>query len=111
MGYGSFFGYGSVGAARAVEQLRQIAAELQMAPMSTGVHIQGADFFGAWQQGAALKDMGHLQPGVQSMLYRFRSINYEVTADPTGRRRAQPPIRKPRPSLSIWPYTDSEYIS
>ncbi|MVN85384.1 FMN reductase [Deinococcus sp. HMF7620] len=64
----AFVGYGSVGAARAIEQLRQIAVELQMAPIRTGVHIQGADFFGAWQAGAALEDMAHLQPGVQSML-------------------------------------------
>lgn len=64
----AFVGYGSVGAARAIEQLRMIAVELQMAPIRTGVHIQGADFFGAWQQGAALEDMVHLQPGVTSML-------------------------------------------
>lgn len=64
----AFVGYGSVGAARAIEQLRLIAIELQMAPIRNGVHIQGADFFGAWQQGAALEDMAHLQPGVQGML-------------------------------------------
>ena len=64
----AFVGYGSVGAARAVEQLRTIAIELQMAPIRTAVHIQGADFMGAWQQGAALEDMAHLQPGVTSML-------------------------------------------
>lgn len=64
----AFVGYGSVGAARAIEQLRLIAVELQMAPTRTGVHIQGADFFGAWQQGAALEEMAHLQPGVTTML-------------------------------------------
>jgi NAD(P)H-dependent FMN reductase len=64
----AFVGYGSVGAARAIEQLRLIAVELQMAPTRTGVHIQGADFFGAWQQGAALEEMSHLQPGVKNML-------------------------------------------
>jgi NAD(P)H-dependent FMN reductase len=64
----AFVGYGSVGAARAIEQLRSIAIELQMAPIRTGVHIQGADFFGAWQQGAALEEMSHLQPGVQALL-------------------------------------------
>jgi NAD(P)H-dependent FMN reductase len=63
----AFVGYGSVGAARAIEQLRTIAIELQMAPIRTAVHIQGADFFGAWQQGAALEDMAHLQPGVTAM--------------------------------------------
>lgn len=64
----AFVGYGSVGAARAVEQLRTISVELQMAPIRTAVHIQGADFMGAWQQGAALEDMAHLQPGVTNML-------------------------------------------
>ncbi|CAM3467090.1 Reductase [Deinococcus saxicola] len=64
----AFVGYGSVGAARAVEQLRTIAIELQMAPIRTSVHIQGADFMGAWQQGAALEDMAHLTPGVNAML-------------------------------------------
>lgn len=35
----AFVGYGSAGGARAVEQLRQVAVELQMAPTRTGVHI------------------------------------------------------------------------
>jgi NAD(P)H-dependent FMN reductase len=64
----AFVGYGGVGAARAIEQLRLIAVELQMAPIRTGVHIQGADFFGAWQQGLALEEMTHLKPGVDGML-------------------------------------------
>jgi NAD(P)H-dependent FMN reductase len=34
-----FVAYGSVGGARAVEQLRQVVAELQMASMRTSVHI------------------------------------------------------------------------
>jgi NAD(P)H-dependent FMN reductase len=64
----AFVGYGSVGAARAIEQLRLIAVELQMAPIHGAVHIQGADFFGAWQQGLALEEMAHLQPSVQGLL-------------------------------------------
>jgi len=35
-----FVGYGGVGGARAVEQLRLNAIELQMAPVRVGVHIQ-----------------------------------------------------------------------
>ncbi|MGY6710702.1 MAG: NADPH-dependent FMN reductase [Rhizobiaceae bacterium] len=38
----AFVGYGGVGGARAVEQLRLIAVELQMAPIRNGVHIQWA---------------------------------------------------------------------
>ena len=37
-------GYGTVGGARAVEHLRTIGVELQMAPTRSAVHIGGADF-------------------------------------------------------------------
>lgn len=39
------FAYGSAGGARAAEQLRTIAIELQMHPCRNGVHIGGSDFF------------------------------------------------------------------
>lgn len=38
-------GYGSVGAARAIEHLRSIAVELQMVSTHATVHIGGSDFF------------------------------------------------------------------
>ncbi|UQA59850.1 SgcJ/EcaC family oxidoreductase [Polyangium aurulentum] len=60
-------GYGGVGAARAVEQLRLIFVELQMAPTRTGVHIQGADFMAA-RKGQNLADIAHLQPSAKAML-------------------------------------------
>lgn len=41
----AFLSYGSVGGARAVEQLRLIAIELQMAPIRTAVHIPGEQYF------------------------------------------------------------------
>jgi len=41
----AFVGYGSVGGARAVEQLRLNAIELQMAPIKDAVHIPGDRFF------------------------------------------------------------------
>lgn len=41
----AFVSYGSVGGARAVEQLRLIAIELQMAPIRNAVHIPGHQFF------------------------------------------------------------------
>ena len=37
-------GYGGVGAARAVEHLREISVELQMVPLRNAVHIGGAAF-------------------------------------------------------------------
>lgn len=61
-------GYGSLGGARAVEHLRTIAIELQMAATRTGVHIQGADFMATWQQGKELAEIEHLQPNVTAML-------------------------------------------
>ena len=64
----AYVGYGSVGGARAVEHLRTISVELQMAPLRSGVHIQGADFMATWQQGADLALIAHLQPGVTAML-------------------------------------------
>lgn len=41
----SAFGYGSVGAARAIEDLRGIAIELQMVPSKFSVHLSGSDLF------------------------------------------------------------------
>lgn len=61
-------GYGAVGGARAVEQLRLIAAELQLATIRTGVYIQGADFMAVWKEGKDLKEVSHLQQGVKDML-------------------------------------------
>ncbi|MBX3013549.1 MAG: NAD(P)H-dependent oxidoreductase [Caldilineaceae bacterium] len=64
----AFVGYGAVGGARAVEQLRLICVELQMAPTKTGVHIQGADFMAVWRQGKSLTELDYLQPNVAAML-------------------------------------------
>lgn len=41
----AFVSYGSVGGARAVEQLRLNAIELQMAPIRSAVHIPGEQYF------------------------------------------------------------------
>ena len=41
----AFISYGSVGGARAVEQLRLNAIELQMAPIRNSVHIPGEHYF------------------------------------------------------------------
>lgn len=64
----AYVGYGSVGAARAVQELRLINVELQMVPLHKGVHIQGGDFFAVWQGGQSLDALTHLQPGVEAML-------------------------------------------
>jgi len=64
----AFVGYGSVGAARAIEQLRLIAVELQMAPTRTGVHIQGADFMTVWKGGKEITELTYLQQNATDML-------------------------------------------
>lgn len=55
-----FVGYGGVGGARAVEQLRMIAVELQMAPVKNAVHINWGDFVQILQQGKKLEEFEHL---------------------------------------------------
>lgn len=64
----AYVGYGSVGAARAIEHLRNISVELQMAPTRTGVHIQGADFMAVWQGGKPVSELTHLDANVATML-------------------------------------------
>ena len=50
----AFVGYGGVGGARAVEQLRLNAIELQMAPIRTGVHILFPDYLAVIKEGKKL---------------------------------------------------------
>ena len=64
----TFVGYGGVGAARAVEQLRLHAVEVQMAPTRTAVHILMPDFLAVLQQGKKLEEFDHLNQGAQQML-------------------------------------------
>lgn len=64
----AFVGYGGVGAARAIEHLRLICIELQMAPTRTAVHIGLEPFLAVLQQGKALDDFDFLAQGAQTML-------------------------------------------
>jgi len=41
----AFVSYGSVGGARAIEQMRLISIELQMVPIRNAVHVSGGDYF------------------------------------------------------------------
>jgi NAD(P)H-dependent FMN reductase len=61
-------GYGSVGGARAVEQLRLILVELQMAPTRNSVHIQGPDFFEALMKGRDLDDIPFIAENAVALL-------------------------------------------
>ena len=64
----AFFGYGGVGAARAIEQLRLISVELQMAPTRTGVHLAGGDFMAAFREGKSISEFAYLKPTADAML-------------------------------------------
>ena len=61
-------GYGAVGGSRAVEQLRLVCIELQLAPTRTGVYLQGADFMAALRQGKPISELEYLKPNADSML-------------------------------------------
>lgn len=64
----AFVGYGGVGGARAVEQLRLHAVELQMAPIRTAVHILFADMLPVMNGEKQLADIDHLNTGAKAML-------------------------------------------
>ncbi|MCD7060076.1 NADPH-dependent FMN reductase [Pelagibacterium xiamenense] len=67
----AYVGYGAVGAARAIEHLRLINVETQMAPVRAGVHIGGSDFFKVHPLGAngPISDIeAAILPGAKDML-------------------------------------------
>ncbi|QPC88393.1 FMN reductase [Mesorhizobium sp. NBSH29] len=63
----AFLGYGGVGGARAVQQLRVTAVELQMAPTRAAVHILWPDYAKVLE-GTPLAEMGHLNKTASDML-------------------------------------------
>jgi NAD(P)H-dependent FMN reductase len=64
----AFVGYGGVGAARAIEQLRLVAAELQMVSVRNAVHVGMVEFLGIWQQGKSFDDYPHLAQSAGGLL-------------------------------------------
>lgn len=67
----AFVGYGGVGGARAVEHLRLIAIELQMAPIRTGVHIAWADYMQIASGEKKMSDIPHLVQSGEDLLKQF----------------------------------------
>lgn len=63
-----FFGYGSMGASRAIEHLRTIIAELQMVSMRHTVLVGGGDMRAIWDQQKVMDDFTHLVPSANLML-------------------------------------------
>lgn len=64
----AFIGYGGVGGARAIEQLRLIAIELQLAPLKKAVHIGTAEYLGLLKHGKTFADYPHLVQGADALL-------------------------------------------
>lgn len=64
----AFVGYGPIGAARAIEHLRNMAVELQMAPTRTGVHITMDPFLAVMKGEKTLADFEHLNAGARATL-------------------------------------------
>ena len=64
----TFVGYGAVGGARAVEQLRLIAVELSMVPLARAVHINMEPFLGLMREGKDFADYPYLATTVETML-------------------------------------------
>jgi NAD(P)H-dependent FMN reductase len=64
----AFVGYGGVGGARAVEQLRLICVEYQMAPTRNGVHIGMEPYRAVTQEGKELADFAFLNKSAEMLL-------------------------------------------
>jgi NAD(P)H-dependent FMN reductase len=67
----AYVGYGGVGAARAIEQLRLMNVELQMVPTRNAVHIGGGEFMKVHPMGAngPMSDISEiLAPSASGML-------------------------------------------
>ncbi len=64
----AFVGYGGVGGARAIEQLRLMLIEMQVAPMRSGVHIATEPYLGVLKEGKDFSDYDYLLTTAHTML-------------------------------------------
>lgn len=64
----AFVGYGSVGAARAIEQLRLLATSFQMVSLNSAVNIGMTEFMGVAQHGKGFDDYPYLAQSAAAML-------------------------------------------
>lgn len=64
----AFFSYGSLGGSRAVQHLKEICIELQMAPVRNSVALQGADFFSVYLNQKKVNEFRYMDPLVVDML-------------------------------------------
>jgi NAD(P)H-dependent FMN reductase len=80
----AFVGYGGVGAARAIETLRGVVIELQMAPIRHEVNIAVEPFLGILRHGRTLNEYDYL---VQSRDVMFDHLVWWGEALKAGRQR------------------------
>jgi NAD(P)H-dependent FMN reductase len=64
----AFVGFGGVGGARSVQQLRETAIELQLAPIRSSVHIPVATLMAHFQGGDVDKGLAELETPAKVML-------------------------------------------
>ena len=81
----AFVGYGGVGAARAIETLRGVVIELQMAPIRHEVNIAMEPFLGILQKSRSLNDYDYL---VQSRDAMFDHLVWWGEALKAARQKA-----------------------
>jgi NAD(P)H-dependent FMN reductase len=88
----AFVGYGGVGGARAVEQLRLNAIELQMAPIRNAVHIQFPVYLAVVKEGKKLADFDYLNESGRETLDQLawwtRALKAAREADAEQRQAA-----------------------
>ncbi|MBU1306383.1 MAG: NAD(P)H-dependent oxidoreductase [Alphaproteobacteria bacterium] len=82
----AFVGYGAVGGARAVEQLRLIAIELDIVPLKKAVHINMEPLIGMLREGKDFADYPYLAPTVTTMLDELSWYAHTLRA---GRQSAE----------------------
>jgi NAD(P)H-dependent FMN reductase len=92
----TFVGYGNAGGARAIEQLRLMLVELQVAPLRGAVHLSREQFIGILLDGKAFADFAPLEQAGEAML---RELIWWAEALRDGRRRAfNVPLVLPMPA-------------
>lgn len=80
----AFVGYGSVGSARAIQQLRLICVELQMAPLRHAVHIGRETYAGVARQGQQLADFDFLNSAADKLLHDLAWWTHTLRAGRDG---------------------------
>ena len=83
----AFVSYGSAMGARSVQQLRETAIELQIAPVRSSVHIPVATLWAHFQGGDVDKGLAKLERQAQTMI---DDLLWWTRALKTARKASQP---------------------